>query len=246
VTATVQRAEVVLPSPDGFCRMADLAVGDEVFTAAGHLTPVVIAEDLGELSALSMTFCDGANAIVDPDHLWYARDAVTGSDGVYRTADITANLALADGSPRWSIPLTQPIQFPARSAPAVDPFVFGEELRSGLVESTDELLTYLTAAIDVRCEVLDALLGDKRALPASAPALATAGFASLLRSLGGVVDFERVGFGWRLRARFGGRREIMSVAPAGEMQCRAITVADPSGLYVIGGDFVLTRGGRCS
>jgi hypothetical protein len=108
VTATVQCAEVVLPSLDEFRRLADLTAGDELFTAAVYPTTVIVAENLSRLPALSITFCD------------------------------------------------------------------------------------------------------------------------------------------RATAGFGGHQEVISATPAGEMQCRAITVADLSGVYVTGGDFVLTRGGRCS
>lgn len=235
----------MVPVPGGFTRVDELSAGDQVFSVHGRPTSVAGVDDLGMLSGLAVTFCDGAVAVVDPDHLWTARDAATGTEAVYRTRDIATNLTMPSGEPRWSIPLAGPIEFTGQPAPAVEPDVFGEELRGGLVDQEIELLSYLTGSVTVRRAVLGGLLGTHGSLPASAPAVVTAALASLARSLGGVVAFEKAGSGWRLRPLFGGRRDVMSVSVAGEIRHRAVIVTEPDGMYVTGGDFVLTRGARC-
>ncbi|EUA70192.1 hypothetical protein I540_3075 [Mycobacteroides abscessus subsp. bolletii 1513] len=75
-------------------------------------------------------------------------------------------------------------------------------------------------------------------------ALAAAG--SLIRSLGGLPTWVRHGAGYSLVPLWGRddelRREIVSFEQVPDQPCRAITVAAADGLYVTGGDFVLTLG----
>lgn len=233
----------VVPTPSGFRSVWELRAGDEVFGSTGLPVTIAATVDMRIGPVLDLTFCDGARATVGAWQPWLARDAATGVQACYRSSDIAAHLLMPDGSPRWSIPLADPIQFADNGPPAVDPFTFGEELRGGLVESENELLPYLISATDVRRPVLLGLLAGKSHLPVSAPALAGAGLSSLVRSLGGVPVFARAGLRYRIGARFGGRRMIVAAEPIEHAPTVAITVESADGMYVIGGEFVLARGG---
>lgn len=236
-------ADTVVPTPGGFVPTSDLSIGDGVFGSDGHPTVITGISDHGIRPTVDVSFADGARALATTEQLWLALDGATGNEGYYRSCDIAANLALPDGTARWSIRLTEPVAFLPVGPTAVDPMTFGEELRSGLVESEAELVPYLINGIDVRRDVLAGMLGGKAALPASASVLATAAFASLVRSLGGIPEFERAGFGHRIVPRHGGRRYITAVASAGEVSERAVTVAAADGQFLTGGDYVLCCGG---
>lgn len=241
-TATARSASAVVPTPRGFVEAAALDTGDLVFGSDGYPTAVLSVEGWTSASALAIGFSDGAAALADPDQLWLALDGATATEGYYRSADIAAALAMPDGAARWSVSLTAPVTYPEAGPTAVDPLTFGEELRGGLVESESELRPYLLSSVSVRRAVLKGLLGDKDSLPASAPALATAACASLVRSLGGQPRIETAGFGHRIVAAFGARRYITSAQPVDQTAPGGLTVAAPDGQYLTGGDYVLSCG----
>ncbi|KXO92965.1 Uncharacterised protein (plasmid) [Tsukamurella tyrosinosolvens] len=234
-----QPADTLIPVPSGFVRLADLLTGDSVFSADGGTVDVLEVGDLGWRETVAVTFDDGATARVVHEHPWLARDAATGTDAVYRTADIAPHLHLGDGAPRWSVPLAHSVGFRGIALP-IDPYTFGDEIRQGFTTAESELLPYLTAEDGDRREVLNGLFAGKGHMPASAGDLACASAASLMRSTGAVPVFEKAGFGWRMTRRAGVRRSVLSVTDAGPAQCLSLLLTDRAAMYVTGADFVLT------
>lgn len=239
---TAAQTAVVVPTPRGFVPLSQLNTGDPVFGSDGNPTIVaaVTASDLR--STIRIGFSDGASTLAAHEQLWRAFDTATTVEGYYRSADIAANLAMPDGTARWSTPLAAAVDYPEAGPTAVDPRTFGEELRSGIVETETELLPYLLGSINVRREVLTGLLGVKNTLPGSAPALAAAACASLVRSLGGTPALETAGFGHRIIAHFGVRRHITAAEPVSDTFPGGLTVTADDGMYLTGGDYVLTCG----
>ncbi len=243
-TGKAQPLDTVIPTPDGFRRFGDLCAGDAVFGSDGHPTSVVAVHDVGTATVMRLGFDDGASTRVATDHLWQATDAATGAEDVYRTIDIAANLHLPGGAPRWTIPVTAAVQFPGSGRLPVDPYTFGSELRAGL-DDGGLIERYLTAGVEDRREMLAGVLGDRYRIAASSPSIALAAAGSLIRSLGGLPTWVRHGNGYSLQPLWtetgGLRREIVSVDQEPDQQCRCITVAAADGLYLTGGDFVLTH-----
>lgn len=241
-----QPLDTATPTPDGFRRLDDLVPGHMVFGSDGNPTEVLATDDIGVVSLVRMHFDDGARAEVATQSLWHARDEATGVLGLYRTADIASNLHLPGGAPRWTIPTASAIEFPADEGLPVDPLTFGSELRSGEASDAQLLSRYLTAGVSQRRETLAGVLGARSSIGASAPALALAAAASLIRSLGGLPTWVKHGVGYSLVPLWGRdgelRRELVSAEQIPDQPCRGITVAAANGLYLTGGDFVLTPG----
>lgn len=246
MNAHAQPLDTAIPTPDGFRRLDDLVPGDTVFGSDGTPIPVLAVNDIGSVSMARLHFDDGAKTDVAAETLWQARDGATGAIGIYRTADICANLVLPGGAPRWTIPTAAAVAFPEAAGLPVDPLTFGSELRSGEAADAGLLGRYLTADVSQRRETLAGVLGTRSSIGASAPSMALAAAGSLIRSLGGLPTWVRHGAGYSLVPLWGRddelRREIVSFEQVPDQPCRAVTVTAADGLYVTGGDFVLTLG----
>lgn len=246
MNAHAQPLDTATPTPDGFRRLDQLAVGHNLFGSDGSPTAVVAVNDIGPVSMVRLHFDDGAKTDVATDTLWQARDGATGTLGIYRTADILANLQLPGGAPRWTIPTASAVEFPDGADLPIDPQTYGAELRTGEATDAELLSRYLTAQISVRRETLAGVLGARSSIGASAPSMALAAAGSLIRSLGGLPTWVRHGAGYSLQPLWAQstelRREIISAEHISDQQCRQVTVAAPDGLYLTGADFVLTLG----
>lgn len=231
-----------VPTPRGFVALASLSTGDLVFGSDGHPTAVCGTAESSTGTAIEFGFSDGATTLVGAEQLWLAFDAATATEDYYRSIDIATNLAMSDGTARWAVRTAGPVAYPDTGPTTADPLTFGQALRNGLVESESELLPYLLGTIQVRRAVLDGLHGEQRTLPASAPAMARDAYASLVRSLGGLPVVESAGSGTHAAARFGVRRGITAAAVVDRSAPGGLTVAATDGLYLTGGDYVLSCG----
>ena len=59
-----------IATPDGWTRLGDLRVGDEVFDESGHPVRVTGVFPQGKRPAFAVRFADDAELIADADHLW--------------------------------------------------------------------------------------------------------------------------------------------------------------------------------
>lgn len=241
-----QPADTLVPTPAGFRRLGDLSAGEELFGSDGLPTPTVAVTGAGTLPVLRMRFDDGAQTVVTGGHLWLARDLFARNKALYRSSDIAANLLLPEGTPRWTVPPAERIEFPWTASLPLDPYTFGCQLRAGEIEEGIDLESYLTAGEEDRRDALDGLLGEMVSLPAAATPIALAAAASLIRSLGGLTIWIRYRSGPRMEPLWidggGLRRELVAVEDAGTAPCVSVSVAAADGLYVTGADFVLTCG----
>lgn len=63
--------ETPIPTPQGFKRMGDIQVGDEVFDEQGRPTTVLGAYDVQhDRDCYDVIFSDGSSIVADADHLW--------------------------------------------------------------------------------------------------------------------------------------------------------------------------------
>ncbi|CPW92219.1 Uncharacterised protein [Mycobacteroides abscessus subsp. bolletii] len=215
-----------------------------MFDSNGSPAAVLAVNDIGMTALVRLHFDDGAKADVTAQGLWHARDEATGVGGLYRTADIVANLQLPGGAPRWTVPTASAVEFPGASELPIDPQTFGSELRRGEATAPALLSRYLTADVSQRRETLAGVMGSRSSIGASAPSLALAAAGSLIRSLGGLPTWVRHGVGYSLVPLWGRdgelRREIVSAEHIADQPCHQVTVSTTDGLYLTGGDFVLT------
>ena len=135
-----------LPTPDGWTTMGEVRVGDLLLDADGRPTRVVAAtEVLTGRPCYELTFDDGTTVVADAGHQWPT------AAGVRTTRELAAEVpGAAGGRPRPAVPVTAPLDLPARALP-VPPYTLGVWLAGGHPEAdrvtvTDpETLTHLKA-----------------------------------------------------------------------------------------------------
>jgi replicative DNA helicase len=122
-----------IPTPSGWTTMGGLQVGDQVFTETGEATTVTYCSPVyTDRGCYEVCLDDGSVLVADAEHQWSVHRSDAGPDAVVRTTQdlVDAGVLVDDGSPRWSIPVAEPLQTPAVDLP-VDPYVLGCWLSCG-------------------------------------------------------------------------------------------------------------------
>lgn len=144
VMVPLAKAEPVtneIPTPLGFRKMGDLAVGDEVYGSKGHPTKVIGVYPQGPQECFEVTFSDRSRVTVSGDHLWSVLVNDRKNWETLTTKEILAHgLQSKRGKWRFRIPLTAPVRYPAQDLP-VDPYTLGSiianaSMQYGSVELT--------------------------------------------------------------------------------------------------------------
>lgn len=130
-------------TPEGWRRVGDLRVGDEIFGKNGQATKITGVFPRGRLHVNKVTMTDGSSVVVDDDHLWQVDDLSRkrmGTNGK-RQAGVAAVVATKDlgrlsanGGYRYRIPMVEPVDFPERDLP-IHPYVLGVLLANGALGS---------------------------------------------------------------------------------------------------------------
>ncbi|MFE6700002.1 PhoH family protein [Streptomyces sp. NPDC057718] len=121
-------------TPDGWCPIGSLAIGDLVIGSNGEPTPVLGVYPQGEKDIYRVSAQDGSWTLCCGEHLWTVR---TRDDArrdkpwrVLETQDMIGNLRAAHYR-RYELPmLTAPVAFPERQVP-MDPYALGLLLGDG-------------------------------------------------------------------------------------------------------------------
>jgi phosphate starvation-inducible protein PhoH and related proteins len=160
-----QPVDTPVLTPDGYCPIGSLAVGDLVIGSDGEPTPVIGVYPQGEKDIYRVTAQDGASTLASGDHLWAVATRDDRRRGkplrVLTTREMIGNLR-ANHYHRYELPLhTAPVRFPYREVP-MDPYALGLLLGDGCLTGTvtpsfatgDPELAYelkrLVPGIDVR------------------------------------------------------------------------------------------------
>lgn len=130
-----------VPTPGGWTTMGQLKDGDQVFTAAGHVTTVTHAHPIRyDRPCYRLTFSDGCTIVADADHQWTARSRADRRAGrAYRTVTtrqmLDTGLTVA-GESNWQMPAAYPLEMPDADLP-IDPYVLGFWLGDGASAGSD-------------------------------------------------------------------------------------------------------------
>jgi len=122
-------------TPTGYVEMGDIKLNDHVVGSDGLPTKVIGVYPQGVRSIYRVKFNDGAESLVDAEHLWNVRTRSkkhkTGGDGwdTLTTAQIKRNIEMGS---RLEIPVVAPIQHPEADLD-VDPYVLGALLGDGSI-----------------------------------------------------------------------------------------------------------------
>lgn len=134
-----------IPTPQGWRRWGDLAIGDEVFGRDGAPTTVTAVYDRGVLPTYRVTFSDHSSMVVDGDHLWQVTDHQGRSrhpkEATKTTTELIAAGVRGHGREfRWSIPIAQPLQRPHADL-SIEPYTVGALLANGCLVNNSAVLT---------------------------------------------------------------------------------------------------------
>lgn len=125
-------------TPEGWRRIGDVRVGDEIIGKNGQATKIIGVFPRGRLHVNKVTMTDGSSVVVDDDHLWQVstidkRTSVRStrdikSEGTYR---VVTSASRADRvAYKFAIPMVSPVQFPEREL-VIHPYVLGVLLANG-------------------------------------------------------------------------------------------------------------------
>lgn len=150
-------------TPEGWCPIGDLRVGDLVIGSNGEPTPVLGVYPQGERDIYRVTAQDGSWTLCCGEHLWTVR---TASDKrrnkpwrVLETKEMIGNLRAAHAR-RYELPmLTAPVSFPERDVP-MDPYALGLLLGDGCI-SGGRTPSFTTADPELIAALEDALPGTR-------------------------------------------------------------------------------------
>ncbi len=235
-------------TPDGWCRIGDLAVGDLVVASDGLPTPVLGVYPQGRKEIYRITTQDGASTLACGEHLWTVRTPDDRGWRVVPTQDMIGHRR------RYELPLVGPVEFAPQDVPT-EPYAMGRLLSGGelaAVGSSRDTATATVTAVPetyrfnsaaVRRAVLQGIVdGGVRHWTRSAQLADDIVF--LVRSLGGIawrrpeaggfaLDIELPENAWPMRF-------VESIEPVGEMEAVCIQVAAADSLYVTD-DLIVTH-----
>jgi hypothetical protein len=143
-------------TPTGTKRMGDIRVGDEVIGSNGNPTKVLGVFPQGKVEMYRVYFKDNSSVEVCGEHLWHiqSRNHKSRNKGFYiRTTKEIISEGLIDpqGGHKWSIPMTNPVEFKPQNV-WIEPYLLGALLGDGGISTTNSLT--ITSADD---EILESV-----------------------------------------------------------------------------------------
>lgn len=127
-------------TPEGWRKVGDLVVGDEVIGSNGYPTQVTGVYDRGVLPVFRVTMTDKSSVLCDGDHLWHTISR-KGKEAVLSTGELQQRALIeGDGSGRYKIPMVAPVQYPERDLP-ISPYLMGALLANGGLSSGGVITT---------------------------------------------------------------------------------------------------------
>ena len=256
-----------VPTPSGWRVMADLNVGDDVFDECGRPTRVVAATPpMFDRPCREVVLSDGTKVVADARHQWLTCDSNGRRRGrrhwAVRTTDEIAETLLVRGRRNHQVPLTEPVEYPARDLPS-DPYVEGVKLGANSIGehpigARSVAPEYLIAAPEQRRALLRGLMDGGGSVEAGRCELTNTNEAlvdavvELAAGLGFRPVKEKrparrdgVDCGPAYRVRFTPERPVFrtiaAVREVPSVPVRCIQVAATSGMFLVSRSFIPTH-----
>ena len=122
-------------TPQGYRRMGEIAVGDEVVVPSGELAVVDGVFPQGERDVWRLVLSDGSAVECDDEHLWIVGTSCGWDRGqppkVMTTHEIRRDTFKANGSSKWYVPPAVPVDLDDGRDLPLDPYLFGLLLGDG-------------------------------------------------------------------------------------------------------------------
>lgn len=141
-----QPVSTMIPTPDGFRRMGNLTIGDDVFASDGKVHKVRGIYPQGVQDVYEITFTDGSKTKCGLEHLWIVRDMGRNQkNGIVEWETLSLREMLKRGiirssridkygwkntNYRFRIPLTNPIEYKENEY-VIHPYILGMVIGDG-------------------------------------------------------------------------------------------------------------------
>lgn len=221
-----------IPTPKGIRRFGDLEVGDDVYGPQGKPVRVTAVHAQGIRKVYRITFSDGVSTLADGEHLWEVHISGATSMMVKTTKELLGE-GLLDGdtdSWRFQIPLCQPTS----GSRDVPPRQVREQkiidhifINKGTAHSDGSYTVPVTHDTNDIQQVVWSMGGTATRYP------------TCLHIDAPHITHSTAWF--RGRNNREPQRFIISIEPAGEAECRCITVDHPTSLYLTGRAHIVTH-----
>ncbi|MFI0981870.1 helicase-related protein [Streptomyces sp. NPDC021093] len=159
-----QPLDSLVLTPQGFRRMGDLAVGDEVVAPSGEVAVLDGVFPQGERDVWQIQLSDGTSVECDDEHLWIVGTSCAWDRGqapkVMTTREIRSDTYKANGSSKWYLPVAAPVDLGGDQPLPLDPYLFGLLLGDGSFRHNlrfssvdDELIAAVRSTVAPECEL---------------------------------------------------------------------------------------------
>ena len=148
-----ESVDALIATPDGFVRMGDISVGQQLFGQDGKVYNVLGVFPQGKLPTYRVWFSDGSNCECSIDHLWNVRDENRrrrGTGWVTKTLKeiVDSGLTLKSNPKReasgrtpilkWEIPMCEPVSYGLKGY-IILPYVMGAFIGDGYMSDTSHV-----------------------------------------------------------------------------------------------------------
>lgn len=143
-TGKAQPLDSLVLSKDGFKKMGDISIGEDVFTKNGVLTKVSGIYPQGVKDVYKVTFSDNSVTECCGEHLWYCKTVDDRRKKkefkVKSLNEIRKNYINSDNKKNYSIPITKPINFEKKDI-KINPYIMGFLIGDGCFVAPNIRLT---------------------------------------------------------------------------------------------------------
>lgn len=156
------QADQPVLTPDGWCAIEDLRVGDYVIGSNGKPIEVLGVYPQGQREIVSVKFKDGAEVLCDWDHLWTVQSDRQRTRNMPSYTLTTRQIFDEGVSERngkntklkWAIPLVDAVEFSTKVF-EIDPYMMGVFLGDGYISQDTSINTSPTICTDI--EIIESI-----------------------------------------------------------------------------------------
>ena len=122
--------DTLLPTPQGWTTMGEVAVGDYLISRNGEPTRVTHKSEVKSLPCFRLTFDDGNSVVCDEEHRWVVVRGYPGKESVVTARELFKSGVTRGGQRHVRVPTCDPFDVPDVDLP-IDPYVLGAWLGDG-------------------------------------------------------------------------------------------------------------------
>lgn len=217
-----QPDDTLLPTPNGFKRMDELVVGDEVFNLYGKPTKVTGIYPQGVQETYKVTMTDGRSTRCNAEHLWHV--LVEDKPVVLTLEDIMKDYKSSESDLKYVLPNQGPCEFNENEL-EFDPWMIGYAIRNKIINHIPK--EYIYNSKMVRIDILRGIFGITDNGEFSSPELMK-DICDVIGSLGIPYRLD----GLKIQVLEDQVVRIANIEKVEDTEQRCITVDDPLHVYL--------------